>query len=329
MDFNYPYLLLLLPLSFIPWLSNSRHSVDFSSSIFLPEDSIGPFVHVLWCSLAGIAIASLLVALSGPGKSQTQIERIGRGAELSIVMDRSASMDANVRRHQLKPGQQASASRSKSSVVQEALSWLVRQRSENRYALTLFNVSAIPAIPFVDDPDMILAGLNAVTIGRGPNKTNMGLALLAAIRQFDNRSYSGSRAILLVSDGGAKLDEKTQQTIADGLRNNNISLFFIYIPSSANSPDLETVGPDADATVEEISLHLFFKGLESDYRVFQANDPDSMAAAVSEIDQQQNLPLRYVEQLPRVHLQWHFLILSLVACCLLAVVSALRLERLE
>jgi len=269
------------------------------------------------------------VALAGPGKSETQIEKIGRGAELSILMDRSASMDAHVRRHQLKAGQQASASRTKNSVVQEALSWLVQQRPQNRYALTVFNVSVIPVSPFSDDEHMVLAGLSAISIGRGPNKTNMGLALQSAIERFDNRSYTGSRAILLVSDGGAKLDKQTQQKISQGLRRNNISLFFIYIPSSANSPDLERVGPQADASVEEVALHLFFKDLDTDYRVFQANDPESMAKAVSEIDQQQNLPLRYFEKLPRVHYQRRFLVATLISCFLLLVLSATRLDSLQ
>lgn len=286
-------------------------------------------MHFLWCALACISLALLVLALSGPGRSQTQVERIGRGAELSIVMDRSASMDANVRRHQLKPGQQASASQSKNSVVQEALTWLVSQRPQNRYALTLFNVSPIPVVPFGDDAQMIQAGLAAITIGRGPNKTNMGRALLSAIKRFDNRSYTGSRSILLVSDGGAKLDKDTQQSISDGLKRNSISLFFIYIPSSANSPDLETVGANADTTVEEVALHLFFKGLDSDYRVFQANDPESMAAAVSEIDQQQNLPLSYFEQLPRVQFQWEFLLGSLLSCALLLSLSVVRMGELE
>lgn len=243
-------------------------------------------------------------------------------------MDRSASMDAHIRRHVLKVGDQARPSQSKNEVVRESLAWLVKQRPDNRYALTLFNVSAIPVAPFSDDAEIIQAGLSASGIGRGPNKTNMGLALLAAIKQFDRRNYSGSRAILLVSDGGAKLDDIVRKRISEGLKQNRISLYFIYIQSSANSPDLETVGVNANPDVEEIALHVFFKGLDTEYHVFQANDPESMTSAITQIDQQHNLPLTYYEQVPRTDYSHWLFVLALVCCVLLASLTTLRLEHL-
>lgn len=328
LDFGLPWVLALLPLALTPLFDRQRDNIGIPSLVWLPADTWGPTLRKAGTCVATICLAALIVALAQPGTSTNYIERIGRGAELSILMDRSASMDAEVRRHQLKPGEQARASVSKNLVVREALSWLVNERPDNRYALTLFNVSAIPVAPFSDDEALILAGLNASGIGRGPNKTNMGLALVSAITQFDDRSYTGSRAILLVSDGGARLDDETQQQIRDGLTRNNISLYFVYIQSSANSPDLETVGPDADDVVEEIALHQFFQQLGTEYRVFQANDPESMKEAVQEIDQQQNLPLRYLERIPRVDYSRWFYITALACCLALAALTAIRVHRL-
>lgn len=326
-DFSLPYFLLFLPLAILPALPRARDEVAFSWSLLLPEDTIGRMLNSIWCALAMLTIICLVLGLAGPGKSRTQIERIGRGAELSILMDRSASMDAHVRRVELKAGEQARPSQSKNEVVRGALSWLVNERPENRYALTLFNVAAIHVAPFGDDAELVQAGLTASGIGRGPNKTNMGVALQSAIGRFNDRSYTGSRAILLVSDGGAKLDALTRKRISEGLKKNRINLYFIYIQSSDNSPDLESVGVDADSTVDEVALHLFFKGLDTDYRVFQANDPESMADSVTQIDEQQNLPLTYFEQVPRIdYSQW--LYLGAFACCLmLTVLNVLRMER--
>lgn len=328
MDFNSPLWLWMLPLCLLPLLSRRRDTVDFPWTHWLPIEATGTFINTLWLSTSVLTIACLIMGLAGPGRSQASIERIGRGAELSILMDRSASMDANVRRLAPNPGEAAKETQSKNDVVRQTLSWLVGQRPENRYSLTLFNVSPIHVAPFLDDPAIVQSGLAASGIGRGPNKTNMGLALLSAIQRFDARSYTGSRAILLVSDGGAKLDELTRTSIRDGLERNRVSLYFIYIQSSPNSPDLETVGTDADATVEEIALHLFFQQLGTEYRVFQANDPESMAKAVTEIDQLQNLPLTYQEEIPRLdHSRWFFAG-ALICCIVVMILNIVRLERL-
>lgn len=328
LDFSTPWVLALLPLALLPLLPKASDDTSIPSLAWLPEDTLGPAIRKLMALVAALCLAALVVAIAGPGTSQAYREKIGRGAELSVVMDRSASMDATVRRHVLKPGEQPRPEMPKRDVVRNALTWLVNERPDNRYALTFFNVAAIPVAPFNDDESLILAGLSASGVGRGPNKTNMGLALVSAIEQFNDRAYTGSRAILLVSDGGAVLDEETRQLISDGLRQNRISLYFIYIESSANSPDLETVGPGADEVVEEIALHLFFQQLDTDYRVFQANDPESMQEAVLEIDQQQNLPLQYMEPVPRVDYSQFFYFAAIAGCLLVVALTTLRVQKL-
>ncbi|MFK7996854.1 MAG: VWA domain-containing protein [Granulosicoccus sp.] len=327
-DFTTPWVLIILPLALLPLMERQSDNIAMPSLAWLPPDTKGPALKKILSLLAMLCLAALIIALAGPGSSRADVEKIGRGAELSILMDRSASMDAEVRRHQMKPGEQPGPAIPKSQVVREALSWLVRERPDNRYALTFFNVSPIPVAPFNDDEALILAGLEASGVGRGPNKTNMGYAIVSAIKRFDDRSYTGSRAILLVSDGGARLDEETRLAISEGLRRNNVNLYFIYIQSSKNSPDLETVGPNAEELVEEIALHVFFQQLDTSYRVFQANDPESMKEAVLEIDQQQNLPLSYMEPIPRVDYSHWFYFVALAGCLVVAVLSTFRIHTL-
>jgi len=101
-----------------------------------------------------------------------------------------------------------------------------------------------------------------------------------------------------VSDGGAKLDDETRSLITAGLQRNKISLYFIYVQSGINAPDFELVGTDTRARSEEVELHVFFSGLDTDYQVFQADDVTSMGEAVAIIDSQQNLPLTWFERTP-------------------------------
>lgn len=323
---HYP-VLALLPLTLLPWLPDKVDTLDFSYTPLLPRDDTARMLGLLWRILATLAMAMLIIGLAGPGRSEQSVERIGRGAEISILLDRSASMDASIRRKLPEAWEAAREQDIKSEVVRDALLDLLRQRPDNRYALTLFNIVASRVSPFTDDVDIIRAGLEATGIGRGPSETNMGLALLTAIEAFEGRSYTGSRAIILVSDGGARLSKELQDQIRRGLKQNRISLYFVYIQSDPNSPDLERIGRQSDSTVEEVELHLFFRGLGVDYHVYQASDPDSMAAAVEQIDAQQNLPLTHLERMPRVDLSRHFFALSLACCLLLTIIGATRMER--
>jgi len=331
-QFTHLPLLLLLPLALLPLLRRRDDNLTYSWTQLLPEDSVGHFLEWLRRILAVFTMAVIVLGLAGPGRSETQLERIGRGAELSIVMDRSSSMDRTMWRNGITPENrgkrqdyvQKQETMSKNGAVREALNGLLSQRPDNRYAFTLFNAAPMRVAPFTDNVALVKAGLDASGIGRGPSETNMGLGLLAAIEAFEGRSYSGSRAILLVSDGGAKLAEEMRKRIADGLARNRISLYFIYIQSNANSPNLELVGTNVDSTLEEVALHVFFQGLESDYQVFQATDADSMENAVQLIDEQQNLPLTYYEKVPQVDYSQLFFMAALVSCALLLLLSSLQ-----
>jgi mxaC protein len=327
-EFEVPQVLALLPLVLLPLLRRHPDLLNYAWIEWLPDDPIGRLAHRGWQWLAVFTIAFIIVGLAKPIQSETRIERIGRGAEISILMDRSSSMDAAIRRNAPKLGEQAQPTRSKNDLARKALSWLLHQRPQNRHALTLFNTAAIRVAPFSDDVAIVQAGLDASDIGRGVNKTNMGLGLLAAIAEFDGRSYSGSRVILLVSDGGARLDAKMRELIRQGLQRNRISLYFIYIQSDPNSPNLALVGTDADASREEVALHVFFESLGIEYRVFQAEDPESMTAAVAQIDQLQNLPLIYYQSVPRIDYSRACFIVALGGCIFLAGLAATRLERL-
>lgn len=327
-EFTHPLALLLLPLALLPLLRRRRDALPFPWLGLLPVDPLGSVLQRLWQALAMLTLAAIVLGLSAPGIKAAQIELIGRGAEIAILLDRSSSMDAAIRVHQRTVGESSAALQSKNDVARQALTWLLQQRPKNRFSLTLFNVAPIRGAPFTDDIAMVQAGLDASDVGRGPSDTKMGLGILAAIEGFEGRSYSGSRAILLVSDGGARLDKPIRERIKQGLARHRIALYFIYIRSSKNSPNLELVGTDVDARVEEVALHVFFAGLDSEYRVFQAEDPDSMARAVAQIDQLQNLPLIYRQRVPRIDYSRYCFAAALGCGLMLAGLGAVRLERL-
>ena len=328
-EFYKPMLLLLLPLALFPLVPNRREGMPFPWINWLPVDAIGQRLHRLWKGLAALTIAILVVAIAGPKSAESVIERIGRGAEISVLLDRSASMDGEVRRPILKDYQSIQVQQTKNDLAREALSWLLQQRPENRYALTLFNVVPIRIADFTDDTIFLQAALDATKIGRGPKETNMGVALLSAIDAFEMRPYTGSRALLLVSDGGAKLDDTIRKQIQEGLQRHQISLYFIYVQSGINAPDFQLVGTDTSALSEEVALHVFFKSLGTRYQVFQADDMSSMSEAVASIDDQENLPLTYFEKVPGIDYRRLLFIAAFLSCSALGLIALIRLESLK
>jgi mxaC protein len=72
-DFAHPWLLLLLPLAALPLLRSRTDALAFSHLAWLPRDRIGQLAGWLWRALACLAIASAIVALADPGRSQMEV----------------------------------------------------------------------------------------------------------------------------------------------------------------------------------------------------------------------------------------------------------------
>jgi mxaC protein len=156
--------------------------------------------------------------------------------------------------------------------------------------------------------------------------------MLAAIGQFEGRAYSGSRIILMVSDGGAQLDPVVRQRIQAGLARNRIALYWIYL-RTGTSPSLQAAGPlpatssGGESPSQELALHRFFQGLQTPYRLYEAEDARAMSAAIAEVGRQQNLPLAFTERVPRQDAgPWVFAV-ALAACAGLLALRCVQLRR--
>jgi mxaC protein len=323
--------LILVPLAALPLWRPRVGLLSFSYLGLLPPDRLGRLASVLWRGLAAVAMLAIVLSLAGPGIPQTEVTRTGHGAEILVLMDRSRSMDlrmlpANWR--QLDPlirTQQAwNVGPQKSKTARDLIAKFVAERPDDRFSLMFFSTGPLPVVPFTQHDEIVQAGITAGGVGRGLSDTDMGRALLAAIREFEARSYSGSRIILLVSDGGAQLDPPTRARIEAGLRRNRISLYWLYL-RSINSPNLETQDPGAEA-VPEIALHRFFQSLRTPYRAYQADEKGDLERAVADVGRQQNFPLDFVEEVPRRDYGWICLVVAAAACVLLLIHRALQLR---
>lgn len=351
-DFAQPWALLLLPLAALPLLRRRRDTLLFPTLDWLPRDRAGRIAGFAWRALAVLALAGIVIALAGPGSPETTVTRTGRGAEIMILMDRSRSMDAK-----MKPSdwrtidphsllyQVDSRGEPKSAVARDLLSKFVEQRPDDRFALMFFSAGPMNVVPFTQHDAVVQAGITAGGLGRGLSDTNVGRALTAAIDTFTERAYTGSRIILLVTDGGAHLDEPTRKRIREGLQANRIALHWLYL-RTLNAPELDAEAsappPAADGdgmdaiearnayyaqeSIAEVSLHRFFQSLPVTYRLYQADSPEDLAKAVAEVGRQQNFPLDFEERVPRQDHSRLFFSLAALCCALLLVYRSLLLR---
>lgn len=330
--FEHPWLLALLPLALLPLLRRRRDTLAFPSITWLPPDRVGRIIGLLWPAFAVLALASSIFALAQPGRPQTQVQRTGKGAEILVLLDRSRSMDdrmlpANWREidpsvllHHLGRGPQ------KAQVARELLSQFVERRPDDRFSLMYFSNRPLSVVPFTQHDAVMQAGIAAGGIGRGLADTEVGRALIAAIAQFDQRAYSGSRIMLLVSDGGANMDDETMRLIRTGLARNRIALYWIYL-RSYNSAKLDSTEARWE-NAPEMALHRFFQTLQTPYRVYQAEDPESLSRAVADVERQQNLPLDFLEQIPRRDYSRFFLAVAAFSCAMLLMYRSMLLRSL-
>jgi mxaC protein len=331
LDFVHPWWLVLLPLALLPLLRSRRDMMGFSYLSWLPRDRIGQLAGWLWRTCGVLAIGSAVIALAGPGRPQTQVMRTGHGAEILVLMDRSRSMDDRMMPSNWRAidplSRLAHLSRGlpKSRVARELLNKFVAQRPNDRFSLMLFSVRPMNVVPFTQHDDVVIAGIDAVAAGPGLSETDVGRALIAAIGEFDHREYTGSRIILLVSDGGAFLQEPIRALIRSRLLRNHVSLYWLHL-RSYNSPELDTQEPGRE-TAPEVALHRFFKTLKTPYQVYEAESQEDLAKAVADVGRQQNLPLEYFEQLPRADFSRIFIGLAAAACAILLAGRALLLRR--
>jgi mxaC protein len=316
LDFEAPWALLLLPLAILPLLRRRRDSVAFPWLVWLPADRIGRSVRVALAALAVIAFTSLVLALARPGRTETHVQRVGKGAEILVLLDRSRSMDDHMLPSHWRTLDPTvllhHKGRQKSEVARELLSKFVAQRPEDRFSLMYFSNRPLSVVPFTQHAAVMQAGIAAGGTGRGLAETEVGRALTAAIQAFDDRAYSGSRIILLVSDGGAHLDEATSAGIRAGLARNRIALYWLYL-RSYNSARLDAQEARWE-NAPEMALHRFFQTLHTPYLAYEAEVPEDLDKAVAEVGRQQNLPLEFSEKIPRQDYSRAFIALAACAC---------------
>lgn len=310
--FDHPWVLLALPLALLPWLAWPRAALPWSWEGLLPMDAASVWLDRGLRAIASTALALLVVGLAGSYQPPSERELIGQGAEIALLVDRSRSMDqvfVTGAAQQQQPtllsmntGREPPDQRrpTKQQVARDLLSKFAAQRPADRFAMVTFTTLPIRVLDFTQKPDAVQASITAGKIGRGLAETDIGLALLEALDMFRDRPYSGSRIVMLVSDGGDVIEPERREHIAKLARELRVGIYWIYIRSH-RSPGLraEDAALANGDTAPEYFLHRFLGGIGVPYRAYEAEDPQALQQALADVARLENLPIDHHDVLPR------------------------------
>ena len=160
-------------------------------------------------------------------------------------------------------------------------------RSDRRNGMVVIGVKIHPKIdPFVSPIAHI--------------QTNIGSGLTTGAELFNKVPDSGSRAMILLSDGAGRIDAATQEKIKDWFGRFKISLYWIVLrqPGGISIFNTSFKARDDEALPPQIELNEFFKTLNSPFQAYEAEDPKTLQKAIEDINQKEKKPIKYFEKIP-------------------------------
>jgi mxaC protein len=295
MSFTNPLILWLLPLAILPILLERSNSRSYSWLAMLPPDPLSNLIGLLLKILASTALLCIVLGLAGPHSLEQKVERIGVGAQIGMVIDRSASMDDPFSGGTA----EGRVGETKSVAAARLMTEFVNKRQNDMVGIITFSNSAMYVLPLTESREAILASIKA-TAGNSLFQTNIGGGLTSAVGLFEKVPDSGSRAIILISDGAGRVSSEIQQKLRDWLQRYNISLYWIVLrqPGGVTIFDKKYESNYDEALPSEVELYYYFKQLRTPFHAYEAEDPKSLQAAMSDIDQKERKSIKYMEKIP-------------------------------
>jgi mxaC protein len=187
----------------------------------------------------------------------------------------------------------------KSVAASRLMTEFVNVRKNDMIGIITFSNSAMYVLPLTESKEAVLAAIRA-TAGNSLFQTNIGGGLTSAVSLFEKVPDSGSRAIILLSDGAGRMGGDAQQKLREWLQRYNVALYWIVLrqPGGISIFNDNYVRADDSPLPVEIELYEYFQTLRTPFKAYEAEDPKSLAAAIADINQKEKKPIKYMEKIP-------------------------------
>ena len=313
LGFDYPLAFWFAPVALAPLFRSIFRGSITPSIAAGPRDRLSDGITIAVKSCSVIAMLALILGAAGPYRIGGAIERLGEGAELVFLIDRSASMNETFAGRTPNGDEE-----SKASAAKRLLQGFVAGKRHDFVGVTVFSTAPMLVMPLTDHRPAVKAAIDAVD-RPGLDYTNIGRGLAMALSMFPSGISDRSRAILLVSDGAGVIDPRIQDDLRADFRRANLHLYWLFLRTAGSPGIYQLPDPDSDTpqAAPERHLDLFFKSLGVSYRAFEAEGADQIEAAIRQIDQLERHPVHFTETEPREDLSAPVLVVASLALLLL------------
>lgn len=311
--FDYPLTLWFTPLALGPLFRLPFRGAVVPSTAAGPGDSLSHGIAIALKGSGVLAICSLILAAASPFHLGGAVERVGEGAEIVFLIDRSGSMNETFAGRTPSGGEE-----SKASAAKRLLRNFIGGKRHDYVGVAAFSTAPMLVTPLTDRRPAIKAGIDAAD-RPGLDYTNIGRGLAMALSMFPSGLSDRSRAIVLVSDGAGVIDPRIQDDLRADFKKANIHLYWLFLRTSGSAGiyQIPEAGSDTPQAAPERHLDIFFKSLGVSYRAFEAEGAEQIEAAVHQIEQLERHPVRFIEAEPREDLSSGLFVIGAVAVLLL------------
>jgi mxaC protein len=289
---DHPWVLGLLVLCLPALFGRDAQWRAVSSLITVPEDAASVWLDRGLRLIAAGAVTAIVLGLAGLHRGANEVERVGHGAHVVLVLDRSLSMDEGFAR----TGEKARMT--KTVAATQLIEAFFARRTQDSFGLVAFSTNPILVMPLTEHRAAMAAAMTAMA-QKGLANTDIGSGLEMALNMLAHDDPRSARVILFVSDGAGRIPDAVQARIRIQALTERIHLYYLYL-RSGDAPALAADLAGANDPTTPASLDAFFRSLDVPYRGFEANTPGAVEAATQAIGGLETRPVAYHEITPRV-----------------------------
>jgi mxaC protein len=320
MEILNPWAFALLPFALLPFWLKGHQGKMYTWLEIMPEDELSDRLNLAIKLITSLLLVSVVIALTSPRGHDEKIQRAGKGAQTVMVIDRSVSMD-----HPFAGDSSGHVAEIKSAAARRIITQFIDSRPDDMMGVIGFTNSALYGVKITTNRDAIHAAIHAAT-SPSLNQTNIGAGLTEAAGLFDKIQSSGSRAVILLSDGAGKISPRVKFLLSERLKNKGLSVYWIMLREPGEPSIFSKEEYEVDRVPNSIVLHHYFQSLGLKYKAYEADNPETLQSAISDIDSREKKTIKYTETIAGYDYSRVFIIIALVLWLFLLIIKNLRVH---